>query len=303
MGDEKESEKPTALKLSWTDYASADLNVRIRELRKIDQHVELDGRVEAIQFLRGVSSRASFVLPAFYAHMGSQMLLRAPNLPYSQRVLAAHTEHSSLLTLSLACRSVFDETRKRLTGKRFANVSDATLLSAAEFWAQHARTSIEESAAALRLLRELFRRCARPRKALLDAQSLLERRVGLVKYHADRQAAHITLEPFLFHLTDLVHVVAAIAVVGAMIIDFDDPGLGPKYLDAIDQAGWEAAKASFPTLPLKRLFENIAIHQQAKMYWKVEQLDGLNMLLNQLPAAMGYWESTNEAQGDPNAIS
>jgi hypothetical protein len=224
------------------------------------------------------------------------------NVPYWKRVHTADTEHSSLLTLSLSCRSIFDESRKRMTGKRFADISDVTLSSVAEFWAERAKAPIEDAAKALNLLRDLFRRCARPRKTLLDAPSLLERRVGLLKYHADRQAAHISLEPFLFHLIDVVHVVAAVAVIGAMIIDFDDPTRGGRYFDAIDEAGWEAAKALFPTFPVDRLFQSFAIHEQAKIYWRVSQLDGLNMLLNQLPAAIGYWDSTNEAELDQNEI-
>jgi hypothetical protein len=183
-----------------------------------------------------------------------------------------------------------------------ADISDVTLLSVAECWAERTKAPIEDAAKALRLLRDLFRHCARPRKTLLDAPSLLERRVGLLKYHADRQAAHITLEPFLFHLIDLVHVVAAVAVVGAMIIDFDDATRGTKYFDSIDEAGWDTAKALFPTFPIKRLFQNFAIHEQAKIYWRVEQLDGLDMLLNQLPAAIGYWDSTNEVDLDENSI-
>jgi hypothetical protein len=142
----------------------------------------------------------------------------------------------------------------------FAIISDTTLVSVAEYWAENADRSVADAVKALRLLRNLFERCARPEKTLLDAPSLLERRVGLLKYHANRGAAHISLEPFLFDVIDLVHVVAAVAVLGAMIVDFDDPNRGRQYFNSVDEAGWQSAKSVFPGLPLKRLFHNFDIH-------------------------------------------
>jgi len=65
-------------------------------------------------------------------------------------------------------------------------------------------------------------------------------------------------------------------------------------MDSVDEGGWEAAKATFPALPGKRLFANFAVHQQADGYWNIPQPDGLEMLLNELPAAIGYWDSTDE---------
>ena len=43
----------------------------------------------------------------------------------------------------------------------------------------------------------------------------------------------------------------------------------------------------------KRLFHSFNILQQARAYWRIEELDGPNMLLNQLPSAIGYWGSIN----------
>jgi hypothetical protein len=284
------------LHITATDYASHNLNTRIKSFRKMDQHIELDARVESIQFLRGAASRASQVLPALYMQLGARMPV-TPGAPHWQAVQAASTEFSSLLAISLSCRSIFDDSRKRMTGKRFAIISDTELMSVADYWAEGNR-KVEDAAKALKLLRELFQRCARPEKILLNAPSLLERRVGLLKYHANRQAAHISLGSFLFDVIDLVHVVAAVAVLGAMIVDFDDPARGNQYFDSVDEAGWQAAKAVFPALPVRRLFHNFDIHQQALLYWRIEELDGLNMLLNQLPAAIGYWDSSNETATD-----
>ena len=75
MTDDKEPEKPTTLTLSWTDYASANLNARIAEFRMRDAHIELDPLIKAIQFLRGVAGRATFVLPALYVQWGAPRCL------------------------------------------------------------------------------------------------------------------------------------------------------------------------------------------------------------------------------------
>ena len=235
------------------------------------------------------------MLPALYAQIGSGVPLVGPDIPHWKRVQAANIGYSSMLALSLCCRAVFDDRTKRMTAKRFADLSDTALSSVAEFWADSAKAPIDDAARALKLLHRLFQRCARPPKLLLDGPSLLEKRIGLLKYHADRQAAHTTLEPYLFDSLDLVHVTAAIAVVGAMIIDFDAPWMGARYMDSVDEGGWLAAKAVFPALAGNRLFGNFAIHQQAKAYWKIAQVDGLDMLLNQLPGAIGYWDSINES--------
>jgi hypothetical protein len=284
------------LNIGWTDHASKNLNARIAELKKRDQYLDMDARLEAIQFLRGVGSRASQLLPSLYMQLGASTTAAAPGNPYATAVQAASLEFSSLQSISLACRAVFDDGRSRMTGKRFANVTDATLASVAEFWATSSKRPLEDATKALSLLRDLFRRCAQPKKLLLNAPSLLERRIGLLKYHADRSAAHITLEAFLFHLLDLIHVVAAITVVGAIIVDFDAYWRGDRYFDSVDEGGWDAAKSTFPLLPGRRLFDGFHIHGQASQYWRIQELDGLNMLLNQLPSAIGYWDSTEEME-------
>jgi hypothetical protein len=270
------------------------LNARIAEFRRRDAHIALDPLVKSIQFLRGVSSRATFVLPSLYFQWGAQVSLADRTLPYWQRVQAAQVEYASLQMMSLACRAVFDDSLTGMTGKNFAKVSDPVLLSMAHFWSKDSGQPVADALKALTLLRGVFKRCAHQPKQLFDASSLLERRVGLVKFHGHRQAAHITLDSFLFHTLDLVHVVAAIAVVGAMIIGFDDKARGDRYFDDIDEAAWQAATTTFPALSGRRLFHSFNIHQQARAYWRIEELDGLNMLLNQLPSAIGYWDSTNE---------
>jgi hypothetical protein len=242
-------DRPT-LSIKWTDYASKNLNARIEELKRRDRPFTLDPVVEGIQFLRGVGSRATLMLPALYTLVGSSYLPKVPGeLPVWKSTQAASLNFFALQTISLVCRSIFDESRKKnLTGKLFAKASDKTLDAMAEHWSSFSRQPVEDASRALTLLRELFRRCAQPKKSLLEGESLLERRVGLLKYHADRQGAHLSLEPHLVGLIDIVHVVATITMVGAIIVDFDQPCLGPQYFNSLDEAGWSAAKSIFPDL-------------------------------------------------------
>jgi hypothetical protein len=295
MSNENNRESVT-LTVRWTDFASKNLDARIAELKRRDQPIKMEPVVEGIQFLRGVGSRASLVLPMFYTLAGATTKVRDPaEQPPWKPTQAASFEFSALQTISLICRAVFDDSRKGLTGKRLANASDETLDGIAQHWSQKSKRPIEEASNALKLLRDLFQQCAQPRKTLLVSESLLERRVGLLKYHADRQAAHISLEPFLFGLIDIVHVVAAITIVGSIIVDFDQPQLSASYFDEIDKASWSAAKATFPDMAIERLFLRFDIHQQAKNYWKFPGHQGLRMLLSQLPSAIGYWDSQDEA--------
>jgi hypothetical protein len=297
MSDEKNVEKPLTLTIRWTDFSSQNLNARIAELKRRDQPINMNGLVEGVQFLRGVGARAGLALPMFYNLIGAGTPLQEPSkYPPWKFTQAASLEFSALQTISLICRAIFDDSRKGLTGKRFANVSDATLLAIAKYWADTSKRSVPEASRALKLLREVFRQCAQPRKSLLVAPSLLARRVGLLKYHADRQGAHITLETYLFHLVDVIHVVAAITIIGAIVVDFDQPAISGSYFNKIDEAGWSAAKDVFPDLVIERLFRQFDIHAQATTYWRIPQAEGLRMVLNQLPSALGYWDSRDETE-------
>lgn len=300
MSDEQTPGAAFTLTLKWTDYASKNLNARIAELKRRDQRIQSDAMVDGIQFLRGVGSRASQVLPAFYLLTGSGTPPKpATEVPPWKPTQAAMLDHLALQSISLSCRAIFDETTKRrLTGKRFAHSSDRTLSAIAAYWSKVSKRPEEDAIKALTLLRDLFRLCAQPKRLLLEGKSLLERRVGLLKYHADRAPAHITLDPFVVDLCDIIHVVAAISVVGAIIVDFDPPRPARpnlKYFNSLDEAGWNAAKAIFPDLAMDRLFVRFAIHEQAQGYWKHPEYGGLKMLTSGLPAAIGHWDSKDEA--------
>lgn len=292
---EEANQQKIALRLTWTDYAPKKLSARIEEFKQRNGRVELDDRLAAIQFLRGTASRASLVLPALYLALGARSLPDDAGTAHWRIIQATALEQSSLHTIALACRSIFDSDKNRLSGKRIARLSDETLASVAKYWAEKSKKSLDDATKALVLLRRLFDRCAQPEKLLLDQPSLLERRIGLLKYYANRQAAHISLEDYLFDVLDLIHIAAAIVVIGAIILDFDDPERAERYFDLIDEGGWRAAKEVFPHLQIERIFTNWRIHQQAALKWKVPYTDGVEYILNQLPSAIGYWDSQPES--------
>lgn len=292
-GDKQEH---VTLHVKWTDCSQAKLSARVEEFKRRDRRVELDGKVAAIQFLSGAAARASYVLPALYLALGARLLPEDPARTHWQVVQTAALEESSLHTIGLACRSIFDDKTSGLSGKRIANMSDATLASVAEYWSERSGRAAEDASKALDLLRGLFTRCAQPEKILLNQPSLLERRIGLLKYYANRQAAHISLEDYLFDALDLVHVSAAIVLVGAVIFDFDGPSGADMYFDSIDEAGWRAAKEAFPDLSIGRLFEGWNIHREASLKWTSSRTDGVEYILNQLPSALGYWDSERDSK-------
>lgn len=302
MPDGPSQNARATLTIKWTDYASKNLNARIRELRRRDQWIPMDDRVSGIQFLRGVSSRASQILPAFYLFLGSSIKRDpGPDTPPWKPMEDAVFNTLALQNITLTCRAIFDESTKReLSAKRFANLDDKTLSGIAVHCVEMSKHSSEEAMKALTLLRDLFRLCAKPKKLLLGGDTLLERRVGLLKYYADRVPAHITLEAYLVDTIDIAHVVAAIAVVGAIAYDFDPvrpDRVNPKYFDALDECGWAAARTIFPELTMERLFARATIAGQARRCWahpEVPEYGGLTVLTTLLPDAIGCWDSRDD---------
>jgi hypothetical protein len=279
--------EPITLTLKWNDHSAANLKARIDRLRMIDRPIALDGRLKTIQFLRGIPWRAAFALQAFYDVQGSHAMSRDIAQPYHKRLNAAFRDHSGLSTISLACRAIFDCRMKGMTGRRFAIISDPLVAEVAAFWSEYSGRPIEDASKALIFLREIFKRCAREPRELINGASFLEQRIGLVRHHADRQATHISLEPFLFGTSDLIHIVAAISVVGAIVSDFDGPKRAPRYFDGVDEAAWQTLQADHSGLLSQRLFQDFDIHVQSELYWKVPEFNGMDMLLNTLPAALG----------------
>ena len=279
------------IKISITDHASANLNARIERLQVNAEPLTLDSHTEAILFLRGAGSRASLALPAFYLLLGARSCYFPEHAaPYSTVVRAHSLRFSSASTISLCCRKIFDCSKSnKMTGKRFAKIADANLEEVAQYWSKISGKSKEDVTSALVFLREIFRKCSKPEKELLKETSLLERRVGLLKVHANREAAHLSIEPFLFDIVDVAHVVASMAMIGTIIHGFDNPASSVSYFDSLDKASWESGKSIFPGMSAPRLFEQVDIGMHATNSWRFDS--GVNWLMNELPGAIGWWES------------
>ena len=131
--------------------------------------------------------------------------------------------------------------------------------------------------------------CAKTDTALFKATAPLGRRIGLLKQHANREAAHLTLESYEFTLIDCAHVVAALTMIGEIVRSFDDPGSSATYFDDLDQASLTAAKQLFPTTPDIRLFKEIKVEVQSRLCWQWGVERGKDMLLKQLPYAISWY--------------
>lgn len=273
------------------DTAEAEaLSDRARRLTPSARPSAADGMTSAVQFLRGVMSKATLTLPAFYLFLATSENEPANSVPaFAGKVLTHWIRYSSRDSLSLACRSVFDDAKTGLTGGKFGKISDATLEHVATYWSEGSGESVNDARAALVLLRKVFRACSAGNATLLRGTSTLGKRIGLLKQHADRTAAHLTLENFEFSIADCAHVVGALTLIGEIIRTFDAAREGREYFSALDEAAHSAAKAMFPTMPNLRLFHDMDVATQALWCWKHQPQKGEHMLLEQLPQAIGWY--------------
>ncbi|KVN80025.1 hypothetical protein WL30_08425 [Burkholderia ubonensis] len=252
---------------------------------------DVDDVSKSIHFLRGVGSRASFVLTSFYFLLATEIDGKRPcTVPgYPGKVLQSYLQFGSLNNLALACRKVFDHGAKGLTGAQFGKQRDETLKGHAEYWAKSSQRPIEDAYSALHFLRTFFAKCSKTDTALFREGTTLGRRIGFIKQYADHSAAHLSLGDYEFNHLDLAHVVAALVLVGEIIRSFDAPYQSTDYYDQIDQASFDASVALFPDTHRIRLFQNMKVESQARMCWQVGEAPGIQMLTEQLPYATGWF--------------
>ena len=282
----------TKLLIKVDRSAEIELSDRAVRMMPSNQPLPLKPKDKSVHFLRGVASKASFILPGFYMLLASDpSKYDACSIKgYPGSVFQNYINHSSLNNISLACRKVFDHAGKgSLTGGVFAKTNDETLKQHAEYWADLSGNSFEDSYKALIFLRSFFRRCAKSNSDLLKQKTTLGRRIALIKQHADSAASHFSLEDYEFTIVDVAHLVASLSLVGEIIRSFDNPDLSSSYFNDIDSAAYIAAKELFPTTESIRLFESINVEQQAKSCWKYGEEDGLHMLLEQIPFVTSYF--------------
>ncbi len=118
MTEADDTSRPVAVKFTWSDYSQKNLAARVEELKARDAPRPLSQEIRIIQFLRGVASRAGFVLPAFYMFAGASAIAQEPSIPYPRRVQASAAEQSGLATIALACRAIFDASSGQLIVSR-----------------------------------------------------------------------------------------------------------------------------------------------------------------------------------------
>ncbi|WP_051943267.1 MULTISPECIES: hypothetical protein [Luteibacter] len=243
----------------------------------------------SVHFLRGVNARATFASAAFHSFVAAGSADGGtPIVPGHPGVVFRHyLKHTAFASLTLDCRKVFDEKKSGLSGAFFASVSDQVLLEHADFWADQSKESRGDALAALTFLRHLFRRLSRPRADLIKKSSLLEKRIGFIKFHADRSAAHLSLDDYAVHILDLSHMVAALVFIGEIISPFDSPWESPGRFNPLDASAVAAARTLFPDGYVLAMFAHMDVAHHARKCWQ-EPAWGLEYLLNGLPAATGW---------------
>lgn len=274
----------------FQDPAADELAARAIGQVRNGRPPQLTGLERSVHFLRGVLSRASICLPAFYQFLGavssSEEANQSGDTPF--KVSQSYGDFASLSVLTLSCRKIFDNSAKyELTGANFGKCSDATLSEHARYWAKHSKLPEEDAFAALCFLRRLFADCSKNDTQLLQAAGQFQRRIGLLKQHADRAAAHLSHQNYSIGIVDVVHFVAVCVVLGEIVRQFDAPYLGNNYFKSLDRASYQAAKRQFPSIREFQLFTSWNISNQAAFYWKYEHGQGLDILYNSVQHAVG----------------
>lgn len=262
-----------------------ELFERSARMVKKEESFRLVGVNRSIQFLRGVFSRATFCLPAFYYFLGSESEREESKSgkEYSSVIARSYAEFSALNTLSLSCRKLFDHSVKiDLTGANFAKLSDAVITEHSEFWSSISKQPQAACLAGLLFLRKFFTECAKSNDSLLKANSPLQKRIGLIKQHADRAAAHLSLDDYALTFHDLAHFVGASVYIAEIIRMFDNPPSSKAYFNELDEASYDAAKHIFPNIAKIRLFAKIDVARQSRLHLEAGDIHGVTMILNDL---------------------
>lgn len=229
-------------------------------------------------------------LPAFYYFLGSASAHEAAKTTddYPFKIAQTYSEFSDLNTLTLACRKIFDHaTKTDLTGANFGKLPDGVLQEHATYWSKISGESIDDCLHALTFLRRFFSEYSKTDNELLKTDGWLHKRIGLLKQHADRAAAHLSLSDYSLDILDLAHFTAAVAVVGEIVRSFDNRTLGSGYFNQVERASYEAAKRLFPQIPKFQLFGHMQVHHQARFYWKHQELESVQSYFDQLQWALG----------------
>ncbi|MBD7923488.1 hypothetical protein [Xanthomonas bonasiae] len=229
-------------------------------------------------------------VPAFYYFLGSASAHETAQTTsdYPFKIAQTYSEFSDLNTLTLACRKIFDHAAKPdLTGANFGKLSDQVLFEHAKHWAKYSEKNADECLSALVFLRTFFAEYSKSDSVLLKKSGWLHKRIGLLKQHADRAAAHLSLEDYAFDIIDLAHFTASVTIVGEIVRSFDKPEAGEEYFNEIDEGSHAAAKRIFPQIADFRLFGHMQVHRQARFYWRHQEHESIQSYFDQLQWTLG----------------
>lgn len=250
-----------------------------------------DPSTRAIHFLRGASGRASICLSAFYLFLGAEASTEEQRRDWThvQRVKHYTVRFAAIGTLALCIRAIFDSGKVGLGPKTVVTLSPKAFEKVAAYWANGNLRKEQEARCALTLVQKVFSRCAVSISEAKKSRCILTRRVALLKAYADRESAHISLHNYAFDLHDVVHVVAATALLGAVIDRFDRRGdTEANYLVDIDPAAYTAAVEVFPELSTApRLFKDVDVHRMLQGLYTGKMFDGVDYLSTWLPSVLG----------------
>lgn len=247
----------------------------------------------AVLFLRGACGRAALCHSNFYLYVGatisSENEIRSWIPPHRLRHYAIR--HSAISTIALGIRSMYDDVRSSdLNAKRVISLSDVDFAKVVSYWANGEQEKEARARRTLSLIQRVLARGAVSIDAAAKSPCVLTRRIALMKAYADRQAAHVSHENYEYDVFDVAHVVAATAIVGAMIHEFDEPTeKGTEWLNAMDKAAYEAATELFPALkPQPRLFDRCDLDNLFKVATEGKLTDGAEYLSTWLLSALGW---------------
>jgi hypothetical protein len=269
---------------------------RIERVAKPPPALDSDPSTRAILFLRAAAGRASLCLPAFYVFLGAEASTdeQKKNWSHAQFVKRYALRFSAIGTIALCARAIFDHHAVASSGELYAK--NVTTLSAKDvekvsaYWANGDVRKEEDARLGLAFVRKTLTRCAININDAKKSGCILTRRVGLLKAYANREAGHISLNTYEFDHLDVVHVVAATALLGAVIHHFDRrEDTGAQYLNGIDESAYAAGIEIFPELArMPRLFDGFDVENALRNLYRGRIVDGVDYLSTWLLSALGW---------------
>lgn len=274
------------------NISDKELSDRASKMKRREQTVRLTELEHSVQFLNGVLSKASFLLPAYYAFFATNIDAKKVTTieGYPGAVFQCYTKHSSLSYISLVVRKLFDHSNGLyLNGARFSKTSDQSLKRHAERWSSFSGRPKQDAFNALKILRVFFKICSQETNQLLKHESKLCKRIGLVKQYASREAAHLTFQDYEFCWLDIFHITASIVLVAEIVRSFDRPEYKESYYNNINKAAFSAIKELYPEIPEIEIFKKIKIAQMAKYCVEKGEDYFIDFLLEKIPDSLCYY--------------